>query len=42
MSEGYGFFLFNSFDGYDYIGNPALKKEKSVDFSVKLISRKRS
>lgn len=35
VSEGYGFFLFNSFDGYDYIGNPALKKEKSVDFSVK-------
>jgi len=31
VSEGYGFFLFNSFDGYDYIGNPTLKNEKSVD-----------
>src|SRR5690606_24582854 len=24
VSEGYGFFLFNSFDNYDYIGNPTL------------------
>ena len=34
VSEGYGFFLFNSFDGYDYIGNPTLKNEKSVDANV--------
>lgn len=29
VSEGYGFYLFNSLDKYDYIGNPNLKKEKS-------------
>ncbi|MBJ6366974.1 TonB-dependent receptor plug domain-containing protein [Snuella sedimenti] len=34
VSEGYGFFLFNSFDNYDYIGNPNLKKEKSLEFHV--------
>jgi iron complex outermembrane receptor protein len=28
--EYYGFYLFNSSDGYDYIGNPDLKKEKSM------------
>ena len=32
VSEGYGFYLFNSFDAYDYIGNPHLKPEKSVEF----------
>lgn len=32
VSEGYGFYLFNSFDGYDYIGNPNLKNEKSLEF----------
>ncbi|MDM8175917.1 TonB-dependent receptor [Olivibacter sp. 47] len=47
VSEGYGFYLFNSFDRFDYIGNPEMKNEKSVsgnaslsynlpDFSVKL------
>ena len=30
VSEGYGFYLFNSFDRYDYIGNPELKNEKSL------------
>lgn len=29
-SELYGFYLFNSNDGFDYIGNPKLKTEKSV------------
>lgn len=29
VSEGYGFYLFNSFDGFDYIGNPNLKNEQS-------------
>lgn len=33
VSEGYGFYLYNSFDGYDYIGNPGLKNEKSFDIS---------
>lgn len=31
VSEGYGFFLFNSFDNYDYIGNPTLKNEKALE-----------
>ena len=31
VSEAYGFYLFNSFDGWDYIGNPLLKNEKSVN-----------
>jgi len=30
ISEGYGFYLFNSFDKFDYIGNPYLKNEKSI------------
>lgn len=34
VSEGYGFYLFNSYDGYDYVGNPFLKNEKSMDASV--------
>lgn len=29
-SELYGFYLFNSNDGYDYIGSPRLKTEQSV------------
>lgn len=31
VSEGYGFYLFNSFDRYDYIGNPTLKNEQSLE-----------
>lgn len=31
VAEGYGFYLFNSFDGYDYVGNPDLKNEKSLE-----------
>lgn len=34
VSEAYGFYLFNSFDAYDYVGNPFLKNEKSVEFSL--------
>lgn len=34
VSEGYGFYLFNSFDRYDYIGNPLMKNEKSVSFNT--------
>src|SRR5690606_33607924 len=29
-SELYGFYLFSQFDGYDYLGNPELKPEKSI------------
>jgi iron complex outermembrane receptor protein len=35
ISEGYGFYLFNSFDKYDYIGNPNLKNEKSLELNTK-------
>lgn len=31
VSEGYGFYLYNSFDSYDYIGNPNLKNEQSLE-----------
>lgn len=30
VSEGYGFYLFNNFDNYDYIGNPYLANEKAL------------
>ncbi len=36
VSEGYGFYLFNSFDAYDYIGNPHLNPEKSAEFHSSL------
>ncbi|RZJ35686.1 MAG: TonB-dependent receptor [Flavobacterium sp.] len=36
VSEGYGFYLFNSFDRYDYVGNPQLKNEKSEEASVSI------
>ena len=31
VSEGYGFYLFNSADRFDYIGNPFLRNERSLD-----------
>lgn len=31
VSEGYGFYLFNSFDKYDYVGSPSLPNEKSIE-----------
>ncbi|MDD3005286.1 TonB-dependent receptor, partial [Flavobacterium sp.] len=34
VSEGYGFYLFNSSDRFDYIGNPNLKNEKSIEATV--------
>lgn len=36
VSEGYGFFLFNSFDNYDYIGDPDLKTEGSAEANLSL------
>jgi len=30
ISEFFGFYLYNAYDGYDYIGNPSLSTEKSV------------
>ncbi len=34
VTEAYGFYLFNSFDNYDYIGNPYLNNEKSLEFNA--------
>jgi iron complex outermembrane receptor protein len=34
VSEAYGFYLFNTFDAFDYLGNPNLKPESSVETSV--------
>ncbi len=44
VSEGYGFYLFNSMDKYDYVGNPYLKNEKSlsVSTSIQLIKNRYS
>ncbi len=36
VSEGYGFYLFNSFDNHDYIGDPELANEKSVEANTKI------
>lgn len=36
VSEAYGFYLFNSFDLFDYVGNPNLKNEKSAEIQVSL------
>ena len=30
ISERFGFYLYNAYGGYDYIGNPDLKTEKSL------------
>ena len=36
VSEGYGFFLYNSFDNFDYIGNPTLNTEKAIEANFKV------
>ena len=33
VTESYGFYLYNSFDNYDYIGNPYLENEKSLELN---------
>lgn len=33
VSEMYGFYLYNNFDGYDYVGNPEIKKESSYQLT---------
>ena len=40
VSEGYGFYLFNSFDNHDYIGDPNLNTESSADANVSLTYKK--
>jgi iron complex outermembrane receptor protein len=34
VSEGYGYYIYNSFDRYDYIGNPDLKNEVSYEMNA--------
>lgn len=36
VSEMYGFYLYNNFDGYDYIGSPNIEKEKSYQVTGSL------
>ncbi len=40
VSEGYGFYLFNSFDNHDYVGNPDLQNEQSIEANVKISLKK--
>jgi iron complex outermembrane receptor protein len=39
-SESYGYYLFNSFDNYDYIGNPQLKNESSLESNLSFVFTK--
>lgn len=34
VSEAYGYYIYNSFDRYDYIGNPDLKNEVSYEMNA--------
>jgi iron complex outermembrane receptor protein len=34
LQESYGFYIFNRADGFDYIGNPNLKQETSVNVNL--------
>lgn len=36
VSEMYGFYLYNNFDGYDYLGNPNINKETSYQLTGSL------
>lgn len=36
VSEMYGFYLYNNFDGYDYVGNPGINKESSYQLMASL------
>nr|WP_258930449.1 hypothetical protein [Flavobacterium oreochromis] len=36
ISEGYGYYIYNSFDRYDYIGNPNLKNEISYEVNANI------
>jgi iron complex outermembrane recepter protein len=37
IGERLGFYLYNAYDGYDYIGNPTIKTEKSSFFRISFI-----
>ena len=36
ISEQFGFYLYNAYDGYDYIGNPYLKSESALQSDLSL------
>ena len=40
VSEGYGFYLFNSYDNHDYIGDPDLETERSVESNLSFSYKK--
>ncbi len=40
VSEGYGFYLFNSFDNHDYIGDPDLNTESSAEANLSVTYKK--
>ena len=40
VSEGYGFYLFNSFDNHDYIGDPGLHTESAGEANISLVYKK--
>lgn len=40
VSEGYGFYLFNSFDAHDYIGDPNLQTEQSFEANAVISFKK--
>ena len=40
VSEGYGFYLFNSFDNHDYIGDPNLNTESSAEANLSITYKK--
>ncbi|MDR2086175.1 MAG: hypothetical protein LBP72_03260 [Dysgonamonadaceae bacterium] len=42
VSEAYGYFLYNTFDGYDYLGNPGLTNEESLEGNASLTWRNHS
>ncbi|WP_276390313.1 TonB-dependent receptor plug domain-containing protein [Eudoraea chungangensis] len=37
VSEGFGFYLYNSFDNHDYIGNPDLKNESAIEVNASFV-----
>ena len=41
VTEAYGFYLYNSFDNYDYVGNPHLKNEKSLEGNFSVLFKKK-
>jgi iron complex outermembrane receptor protein len=42
VSEAYGFYLFNTFDAYDYLGNPQLEQEAAWETALSLGWKRRT